>query len=108
MLSGGTGDCQGTGGGDRLDGLDGGNGVDGGDGIDGYSGLDGLDGGDGVDGRINEVEAADLVEEGGVAGVALELGVTGPDLGEEVAGGDILARLDDALDDVAQGVVVDA
>ena len=49
----------------------------------------------------------DLVEEGCVAGVALELAVLGPDLGEEVTGGDVLAGLDDVVDDVAEGVVVD-
>ena len=51
---------------------------------------------------------ADLVEEGCVAGVALELGVTCLDLGEEVGGGDVLTGLDEALDDASQGVVVDA
>lgn len=82
---------------------------------------DGLDGEDGLGGGVvhgmglfflgargEEVEAVDLVEEGDVAGVALELAVAGLDLGEEVAGGDVLAWLDDGLDDVAQGVVVEA
>ena len=47
----------------------------------------------------------DLVEEGCVAGVSLELAVLCLDLGEEVAGGDVVAGLDD---DGAQRVVVDA
>ena len=54
------------------------------------------------------MKAADLVEEGRVAGVALELAVLCLDLGKEVTVGDFLPGLDDALDDAAQGVVVDA
>ena len=54
------------------------------------------------------MKAADLVEEGRVAGVALELAVLCLDLGKEVTVGDVLPGLDDALDDAAQGVVVDA
>ena len=61
-------------------------------------------GGDGVE----EMEAQDLVEEGGVAGVALELAVTCLDLGDEVGSGDVVAGLEDVVDDGAQRVVVDA
>ena len=50
----------------------------------------------------------DLVEERGVAGVTLELAVPCLDLGEKVAGGDVVAGLDDVVDDGAQRVVVDA
>ena len=73
--------------------------------------MTGLTGRGGLtDGRegVEEVKAVDLVEEGCVAGVPLELAVSCLDLGEEVSGGDVLAGLDDALDDVAQRVVVDA
>lgn len=91
--------------------------------------LDGFNGGDAVLGE--EVEAVDLVEKGGVAGVALELGVAGLDLGDQVAWGDCWRNalhtlnsfhflpffpflialpffLEDSFDDVAEGVVVDA
>ena len=50
----------------------------------------------------------ELVEEGCVADVTLELAVSCLDLGEEVAGGDVVAGLDDVVDDGAQRVVVDA
>ena len=60
---------------------------------------------DGV-GRVSAMITED--GEGGVAGVPLELAVSCLDLSEEVTGGDVLAGLDDALDDVAQRVVVDA
>ena len=58
-------------------------------------------------GDVQEVMTADLVEERRVACVPLELGVLCLDLGEEVAGGDVVAGLD-VLDDGAQGVSVDA
>jgi len=54
------------------------------------------------------VEEVDLVEEGDVAGVTLELAVPCLDLGEEVGSGDVVAGLDDVVDDGAQRVVVDA
>ena len=81
--------------------------------------------GDGLVTIVEEVEAVNLVEDGGVAGVSLELGVAGLDLAEEGSGGDcwraaltglpcltglpfLLFFLEDDIDDVAEGVVVDA
>ena len=60
-------------------------------------------GGDG-----DEVEAEGLVEEGGGAVVLLEVAVAGGDLVVEVVLGEGLAGLEDVVDDVAEGVVVDS
>ena len=65
--------------------------------------LDLAGGGDG-----DEVEAEGLVEEGGGAVVLLEVAVAGGDLVVEVVLGEGVAGLEDVVDDVAEGVVVDA